>query len=72
MRRLVQSVGTGALRLVEIPSLSPNGAEVAVCTTRSVVSAGTERAVRQLASASLLAKAKARPDLVRPEPLATC
>ena len=36
-----------------------------VATTRSVVSAGTERAANQLASASLLEKAKARPDLVR-------
>jgi predicted dehydrogenase/NADPH:quinone reductase-like Zn-dependent oxidoreductase len=36
-----------------------------IATSYSVISAGTERAVRNLASASLLAKARARPELVR-------
>ncbi|MHB1533046.1 MAG: bi-domain-containing oxidoreductase [Acidimicrobiales bacterium] len=39
--------------------------EVLVRTAASVVSSGTERAVTSLAQSSLLAKAKARPDLVR-------
>lgn len=65
MKLLVQAVRDGELRVVEAPSPQIGATEVLVRTTRSVVSAGTERAVRELASASLLAKAKARPDLVR-------
>ncbi|MEM9654243.1 MAG: bi-domain-containing oxidoreductase [Actinomycetota bacterium] len=65
IRQLVQSVKTGELSLTEIPLPSPSPTEVLVATRRSVVSPGTERAVTQLASANLLQKAKARPDLVR-------
>ncbi len=64
-RQLMQSVKSGELSLVEIPVPTPNPTQVLVATSRSVVSPGTERAVKQLASSSLLAKAKARPDLVR-------
>jgi len=65
MRQLVQSIKDGTLRVIEAPDPIPDATEVLVATSCSLVSAGTERAVRQLASASLLAKAKARPDLVR-------
>ncbi len=64
-RQLVQSVRSGELSLLDIPVPSPSPTEVLVATTRSVVSPGTERAVNELASASLLQKARARPDLVR-------
>ena len=65
VRQLVQSIRSGELSLSEIPVPSPSPTQVLVATTRSVVSPGTERAVNELASASLLQKAKARPDLVR-------
>src|SRR5262245_50633022 len=65
MRQLVQSVRSGNLRIVEAPDPIVGPTEVLVQTTRSIVSSGTERAVRKLASASLLQKARARPDLVR-------
>lgn len=65
IRQLVQSVKSGELSLAEVPIPTPGPTQVLVATTRSVVSPGTERAVTQLASASLLQKAKARPDLVR-------
>lgn len=65
MKQLVQSVRSGDLRIVDAPDPEIGPTEVLVQTSRSVVSAGTERAVRQLASANLLQKAKARPDLVR-------
>ena len=45
------------------PTAGPT--EVLVRTVASVISPGTERAVTALAQASLLAKAQARPDLVR-------
>jgi len=65
MKQVIQSVANGELTIVEVPQPAPGPAEVLVATRRSLVSAGTERAVRRLASASLLAKARARPDLVR-------
>lgn len=65
MKQVVQSVGDGVLRVIEVPRPTPLPTEVLVATRRSLLSSGTERAVRELASASLLQKAKARPDLVR-------
>ena len=65
MKILVQSVKSGDLRQVDVPVPVVGGADVLVATARSVVSPGTERSMRRLASASLVGKAKARPDLVR-------
>jgi hypothetical protein len=65
MRQLVQSVKSGELRLIDAPRPVIGPTEVLVRTSHSVVSAGTERAVRELASGSLVDKARARPDLVR-------
>lgn len=65
MKQVVQSVRGGALKVVDVPRPTIGATEVLVATSRSLLSAGTEKAVRQLATASLLGKAKARPDLVR-------
>ena len=65
MKQIVQSVRNGDLRLVEVPQPSVGPNQILVATTYSAISAGTEKAVRHLASASLVAKAKARPELVR-------
>lgn len=65
MKQVVQSVGNGSLRVVQIPTPTAGPAEVLVLTRRSLLSTGTEKAVRTLASASLLEKARARPDQVR-------
>lgn len=53
------------MRVVDVPRPTIGPTEVLVRTTVSVISAGTERAVTRLAQSSLLAKARARPDLVR-------
>ena len=65
MKQIVQSLRDGTLRVIDTPAPSVGPTEVLVATRRSVISSGTERAVRKLASASLLAKARARPELVR-------
>lgn len=65
MKQVVQSVGDGSLRVLEVPAPTCSPTEVLVATTRSLLSTGTEKAVRELASASLVDKARARPDLVR-------
>ena len=63
MKQVVQSIGDGNLRVVDVPAAAPGPTEVLVATRRSLLSSGTERAVRELASAGLLQKARARPDL---------
>ncbi|WP_239396735.1 bi-domain-containing oxidoreductase [Frankia sp. CiP3] len=65
MKQVVQSVASGDLRVVDVPRPVPSAAEVLVVTRRTLLSTGTERAVRKLASANLIQKAKARPDLVQ-------
>lgn len=64
-RQLVQSVRDGTLELVDAARPTVGPTQVLVQTRASLISSGTERAVRQLASGSLLDKARARPDLVR-------
>ena len=52
MKQVVQSVRDGRLRVVDLPRPSIGPTEVLVAPTHSVVSAGTERAVRELASSA--------------------
>jgi predicted dehydrogenase/threonine dehydrogenase-like Zn-dependent dehydrogenase len=65
MRQVVQQQSTGDVTVVDVPLplLHRDGALVEL--RASVISSGTERAMRQLAQQSLLGKARARPDLAR-------
>ncbi|MDP9072298.1 MAG: bi-domain-containing oxidoreductase, partial [Actinomycetota bacterium] len=65
MKQIVQAASGGPVRLIDVPRPTIGPTEVLVQTVSSVISAGTERAVTALAQSSLLAKARARPDLVR-------
>ena len=65
MKQIVQPLAGGPVEVLEVPRPVPDATEVLVRTVASVISPGTERAVTALAQASLLAKARARPDLVR-------
>lgn len=65
MKQVVQPLNGGPVELLDVPCPAPEPAEVLVRTISSVISPGTERAVTALAQSSLLAKARARPDLVR-------
>lgn len=66
MRQVVQSYSSGELQLVETPVPQHMGrANVLVRTQRSLVSAGTEKAMIDVAKKSLLGKALARPDWVK-------
>ncbi|MHC4473173.1 MAG: bi-domain-containing oxidoreductase [Planctomycetota bacterium] len=64
MKQVVQAVGGGAPRVVTVPapSLRPGG--VLVRTAWSLVSAGTDRMIIDLAGKSLAGKARSRPDQV--------
>jgi predicted dehydrogenase/threonine dehydrogenase-like Zn-dependent dehydrogenase len=65
MKQVVQPVSGGPVEVLDVPRPSIGSTEVLVRTVASVISSGTERAVTALARSSLLAKARARPDLVR-------
>ncbi|MCS6882521.1 MAG: bi-domain-containing oxidoreductase [Oscillochloridaceae bacterium] len=65
MKQITQNYRSGELTVADVPppALRPGGVLVAVAA--SLVSAGTERAMVTLAQASLLDKARQRPDLAR-------
>jgi predicted dehydrogenase/threonine dehydrogenase-like Zn-dependent dehydrogenase len=65
MKAVTQNLKTGKMSVEEIPppALRPEG--VLVRVRRSLISLGTERAVIELASKSMVGKARQRPDLVQ-------
>ena len=65
MKQILQSYRSGELWLADVPSPAPRGGGAVVRTATSLVSAGTERMITELAKKSLLGKARERPDLVR-------
>lgn len=65
MKQVVQDLRSGKPELMDVPVPVPAAGQVLVRTAASVVSAGTERMLVELAGKSMLGKAVARPDLVR-------
>lgn len=65
MKQVLQSYRTGELRIADVPVPQCLSGGVLVRTRYSVISAGTERMLAELAKKNLVAKARARPDLVR-------
>ena len=65
MKQLYQNYRTGKLNLDEVPVALPKRGDLLVRTRASLVSAGTEKSMVELAKKSLLGKALARPDLVK-------
>ncbi len=65
MKQIVQSYRSGKMSLEEVPCPQVTHGMVLVKTRASLISAGTEKMIVELARKSLLGKAKARPDLVQ-------
>ena len=65
MKQVVQSARSGKLSLRDVPAPGVKAGHLLVRNRASLISAGTERMVVGFAKKSLLAKARARPDLVR-------
>ena len=65
MKQVVQDVRGGVTSVREIPAPLAAPGQVVIATAASLVSAGTERYVVDLARKSLLGKARQRPDQVR-------
>jgi len=65
VKQLLQDARTGEVTVKEVPPPQLLPGCVLARVDASLISAGTERASAEFASKSILAKAKARPDLVR-------
>jgi predicted dehydrogenase len=65
MQQVSQNIKNGKLSVVEVPDPVVRPGQVLIANTASVISAGTEKMVMELAKKSLLGKARERPDHVR-------
>jgi predicted dehydrogenase/threonine dehydrogenase-like Zn-dependent dehydrogenase len=65
MRQIIQNIHNGKLSVVEVPDPMVRAAHVLIANVFSVISAGTDKMVIDLARKSLLGKARERPDQVR-------
>lgn len=65
MRQVLQSLKTGATEVAEVPSPGVSRGGLLIHTTRTLISAGTERMLVEFGQASLLDKARQQPDKVQ-------
>lgn len=65
MRQVVQNVRNGRLSVVEAPDPLARPGHVLIANACSLISAGTEKTLMELAGKSLIGKAMERPDQVR-------
>jgi predicted dehydrogenase/threonine dehydrogenase-like Zn-dependent dehydrogenase len=65
MKQVIQNYKTGEIELVEVPAPICGKNELLIENKNSLISAGTEKLMINLAKKSLLGKAKERPDLVK-------
>ena len=65
MKQLLQSARSGKLALADVPEPQVTAGHLLVATRASAISPGTERLLVDFAKKGLIAKARARPDLVR-------
>lgn len=65
MKQILQSLKTGATELADVPAPRVVPGHLLVHTTRSLVSAGTERMLVEFGKANWLDKARQQPDKVR-------
>lgn len=65
MRQLLQSLRDGANELARVPAPCPKSGRAVIQTTRSLVSAGTERMLVEFGRSGWIGKARQQPDRVR-------
>ncbi|MFQ5606793.1 MAG: bi-domain-containing oxidoreductase [Candidatus Zixiibacteriota bacterium] len=65
MKQVLQYPKRGELRVEELPAPALKVGGVVIANRASLISAGTERAIIEMAEKSLVGKARQRPDLVR-------
>lgn len=65
MKQVLEDYNSGTVRLADVPAPQVRPKSILVRTAASLVSIGTEKAMIEVASKSLIGKALARPDWVR-------
>jgi predicted dehydrogenase/threonine dehydrogenase-like Zn-dependent dehydrogenase len=65
MKQILQSLKTGATDVAEVPAPGVSRGSLLIHTSRSLISAGTERMLVDFGKANLLDKARKQPDKVR-------
>ena len=65
MKQILQSLKGGQVELADVPCPSPDRGSVLIRTSRSLISAGTERMLVDFGKANLVEKARQQPDKVR-------
>jgi predicted dehydrogenase/threonine dehydrogenase-like Zn-dependent dehydrogenase len=65
MKQIIQNFRSGELKVDEVPETICRNGGILVSNVASLISAGTEKMVIDLAQKSLVGKARERPDLVR-------
>ncbi len=65
MKQVLQNIRNGRLSVIDCPAPMAQPGHVLIANSASLISAGTEKMVMELAGKSLLGKARERPDHVR-------
>lgn len=65
MKQLLQSLKTGIGEVVDVPTPAPSAGQLVIATSRTLVSAGTERMLVDFGKANLLEKVRQQPDKVK-------
>jgi len=65
MKQLLQSLKTGIGEVVDVPMPATSSGQLLIATSRTLVSAGTERMLVNFGKANLLEKARQQPDKVK-------
>lgn len=65
MKQILQHLGTGVTELVDVPAPRVATGQLLIRTTRSLISAGTERMLVDFGKANPIEKARQQPDKVR-------
>ncbi|MGZ8261062.1 MAG: dehydrogenase, partial [Caldimonas sp.] len=65
MKQILQSLKTGATEVADVPAPAVGRGQLLIRTSRTLVSAGTERMLVEFGKASWIEKAWQQPDKVR-------
>ena len=65
MKQILQHLKTGRIELAEVPCPSVSRGQILIRTSRSLISAGTERMLIEFGKSNLIQKARSQPDRVK-------
>ena len=65
MKQIFQSLSTGSIEMVEVPIPAISNGNLLIRTSKTLLSAGTERMLLDFGRANLIDKARQQPEKVR-------